>query len=119
MALIIFSTVYPLTTISIGDMESGSGSSSTFPIVPVLTFLFTLGGVLSLRKSYGNIYLIYWHLLYLFLITGVMGYGWYIMEIATLFFVMGLFAGIAMNKSPNNITKLFLSGAADILSAAL
>jgi uncharacterized ion transporter superfamily protein YfcC len=48
-----------------------------------------------------------------------MGYGWYIMEIASLFFVMGLFAGVAMNCSPNRITKLFLEGAADILSAAL
>lgn len=48
-----------------------------------------------------------------------MGYGWYVMEIATLFFVMGLAAGIANNKSPNTITKLFLEGAKDIASAAL
>jgi uncharacterized ion transporter superfamily protein YfcC len=31
------------------------------------------------------------------LITGVMGYGWYIMEITTLFFAMGIITGIAMN----------------------
>ena len=48
-----------------------------------------------------------------------MGYGWYVMEIATLFFVMGLASGIANNKSPNNITKLFLEGVKDISSAAL
>lgn len=48
-----------------------------------------------------------------------MGYGWYVMEIATLFFVMGLAAGIANNKSPNNITRLFLEGVKDIASAAL
>lgn len=119
VALILFSIQYPLTTISIGDLESGTGSSSTLPAIPALTFFFTLGGILSLRKSLWQYIL---HLLaftILFLIAGVMGYGWYIMEIATLFFVMGLFAGIGMNKSPNNITRLFLAGAADILSAAL
>lgn len=44
----------------------------------------------------------------LFLITGVMGYGWYIMEIATLFFAMGIASGIAMSYDANRITKLFL-----------
>jgi uncharacterized ion transporter superfamily protein YfcC len=48
-----------------------------------------------------------------------MGYHWYILEIATLFFVMGLSSGIAMNYSPNRITELFLAGVKDILSAAL
>jgi len=48
-----------------------------------------------------------------------MGYQWYIMKIASLFFAMGLFSGIAMNYSPNRITKLFLEGVRDILSAAL
>jgi len=33
--------------------------------------------------------------------------------------VMGLSAGIANNKSPNSITKLFLEGVKDIASAAL
>jgi uncharacterized ion transporter superfamily protein YfcC len=48
-----------------------------------------------------------------------MGYGWYIMEIATLFFAMGLLSGIAMNHSPNKLTRLFLEGSKDILSAAV
>jgi uncharacterized ion transporter superfamily protein YfcC len=41
------------------------------------------------------------------------------MKIATLFFAMGIFSGIAMNYSPNRITSLFLEGVKDILSAAL
>jgi uncharacterized ion transporter superfamily protein YfcC len=41
------------------------------------------------------------------------------MEIATLFFAMGIFAGIAANHSPNRITRLFLEGVKDILAAAL
>jgi len=48
-----------------------------------------------------------------------MGYGWYIMEIATLFFGMGLATGIAMGFSANRITRLFLDGVKDIQSAAL
>jgi len=50
---------------------------------------------------------------------GVMAYHWYIMKIATLFFAMGLFSGIAMNYSPNKITASFLEGVRDILPAAL
>lgn len=48
-----------------------------------------------------------------------MGYGWYIMEIATLFFVMGIASGLAFNYSLNEITKHFLDGVRDILSAGL
>ena len=48
-----------------------------------------------------------------------MGYGWYIEEIAGLFFAMGIFSGIAMNYNGNRITKEFLEGSRDILSAAL
>lgn len=54
-----------------------------------------------------------------FLIVGVMGYGWYVMEIATLFLAMGLASGISMGKKPNELTKLFIEGAKDILSAAM
>ena len=48
-----------------------------------------------------------------------MGYRWYIAEIATLFFAMGLATGISMNYSANRITRLFLDGVKDIQSAAL
>ena len=48
-----------------------------------------------------------------------MGYGWFVREIATLFFVMGIFSGIAMNTGANRITKLFIEGMKDILSAAV
>jgi len=48
-----------------------------------------------------------------------MGYHWYVMEIATLFFAMGISSGVAMSYSPNKITELFITGVKDILSAAL
>jgi len=41
------------------------------------------------------------------------------MKIATLFFAMGIFSGIAMKNNADQITKLFLDGAKDIMGAAL
>ena len=111
--LIIASFIYPNTTLSIGN------SSTIIPIIPILTGLFIILGPFVLRKSVHFFILNILLFTILFLIIGVMGYGWYVMEIATLFFVMGLAAGIANNKSPNTITKLFLEGVKDIASAAL
>jgi len=113
VALVIFSIAYFTTTLSIGN------SSTTFPVIPLLSALFIILGPLVLKKSVHFFILNILLFTILFLIIGVMGYGWYVMEIATLFFVMGLASGIANNKSPNNITRLFLDGAKDIASAAL
>ncbi len=117
--LIAFSIFFPESTLTIGDPASGSGTSLTFPVIPISTGLFALTAFLSLRKSVHFFILNLLGFTILFLIVGVMGYGWYIMEIATLFFAMGLFSGIAMSQSPNGITQLFLDGVKDILSAAL
>jgi uncharacterized ion transporter superfamily protein YfcC len=111
--LIAFSVMYPMTEMKIGN------ASRVVPAIPLSTGLFVIAGILSLRKA------VYFYILNLltftiiFLIIGVMGYSWYIMEIASLFFAMGLFSGIAMNYSPNEITRQFLDGARDIMSAAL
>ncbi len=111
--LVLISFLNSSTVLAIGN------SSTTIPIIPILTGLFIILGPLVLRKSVHFFILNILLFTILFLIVGVMGYGWYVMEIATLFFVMGLAAGIANNKSPNTITKLFLEGAKDIASAAL
>ncbi|TFH47755.1 MAG: YfcC family protein, partial [Bacteroidia bacterium] len=113
IAMAVFSWFYPETTMTFGD------GKANLPALPLLTALFGLTGWMALRKSVH--YFVIEILLFtiLFLITGVMGYGWYIMEIATLFFVMGLATGIAMSYPANRITKLFLDGVKDIQSAAL
>ncbi|MCG8411822.1 MAG: AbgT family transporter [Bacteroidales bacterium] len=113
VVLVIISFINPQTTLSIGN------SSTTIPIIPILAGIFVLLSPFTLRKSVHFFILNILMFTILFLIIGVMGYGWYVMEIATLFFVMGLASGIANNKSPNNITKLFLEGVKDIASAAL
>ncbi|MBN1132712.1 MAG: YfcC family protein [Bacteroidales bacterium] len=110
--MILFSVLNPTTTLHIGNSEI------TFFVLPVVTILFGLSGIWSLRKSVHFYVLNLLLFTILYLIIGVMGYGWFVREIATLFFVMGIFAGIAMNQSANKITSLFISGMRDILSAA-
>lgn len=112
-ALSIFSVLYPQTTLTIGN------SSYTFIIIPIVTALFGLLGFFSLRKSVHFFILLLLAYTILFLIIGVMGYGWYVMEIATLFMAMGIASGLAINKSADDIAKLFLEGVKDILSAAV
>lgn len=111
---IIFAAYYPATTLQIGNSVIKG-----LPLLPILTAAFILTSLFALRKT---VHLYILNLLFFtifYLITGVMGYGWYIMEIATLFFALGLAAGIANNRTPNELVKLFLDGCKDIMSAAL
>ena len=105
---------YPFTGLIIGGQD---GIKWCF--IPAITILFAITCFISLRKSSSLFVLNLLAYTIIFLIIGVMGYQWYIMEIASIFFAMGIASGIAMNKSAENITKLFLEGARDIMSAAL
>lgn len=110
----IFAFYYPSTTLKIGNSVIEG-----LPLLPVLSFAFLFTSILALRKT---VHLYILNLLFFtifYLIAGVMGYSWYIMEIATLFFALGLSAGIANNRNPNELVKLFLEGCKDIMSAAL
>ncbi|PLX12169.1 MAG: short-chain fatty acid transporter, partial [Marinilabiliales bacterium] len=113
IVLAIFSWIYPITTMSIGNTEE------ILPMVPVASGLFVLLGLLSLRKGMHFFILNLLLFTIIFLIVGVMGYSWYIMEIASLFFALGILSGIAANYGANRITKEFIDGAKDIMSAAL
>lgn len=113
LALILFSFFYPYTGITIGE------SKITLPALPVITLLFIITAYISLRKSVHFFIITILFTTILVLITGVMGYNWYIKEIASLFFAMGITTGISMNYSADRITKLFLEGVKDIQSAAI
>lgn len=112
--LIVFSVYYPWTTLKIGNRILEG-----LPLIPLLTGAFVFSSVVALKKT---VHLYILNLLFFtifYLVIGVMGYGWYIMEIATLFFALGLSAGIANGKGPNELVKLFLDGCKDIMNAAL
>jgi uncharacterized ion transporter superfamily protein YfcC len=113
IVLTIFSIIYSNTSLTIGN------SSYTFTIIPIVTALFAIIGFISLRKSVHFFILLLLAYTIIFLIIGVMGYDWYVLEIATLFMALGIASGMAVNKSADEIAKLFLEGVKDILSAAI
>ncbi len=114
VALGIFAGIYQYTPMKVGDYPPVH-----LMMVPAGAVLFFSTGFLALMKSVHFFILNLLTFTIYFLIVGVMGYSWYIMEIASLFFAMGILSGAAMNYSPNRITKLFLEGMKDILSAAV
>jgi len=113
LGITVFAVLEPASTLHIGNSEY------TFCFLPVIALLFAVSGILTLRKSVHFFILNLLVFTIIYLIVGVMGYGWFVKEIATLFFVMGIFSGVAMNRSANTITKLFIEGMRDILSAAV
>ena len=111
--LVFYAIRYPMTTMKIGN------SATTLPLLPIGAGLFMLSGFFALRKSVAYFILTLLFSTVYFLIVGVLGYDWYIMEIATLFLVMGIASGFSIGKSASDIAKLFLEGMGDILSAAV
>ncbi len=110
---ILLSFAFPMTEISL------SQSVCRLPLVPVCTGLFLLSAVPALKK---NVQLFIMDLLLttiLALVVGVLGYGWYIREIAALFLALGILSGIAYRCSLDAIMRLFLEGCKDMLTAAL
>lgn len=113
IALAVFSVIYPTTSINLG------GANITFVCLPVLTVLFAAISFYTLRKSYLFFILNILAFTIVFLVIGVLGYGWYLTEISALFLAMGVISGFAMGAGANAIAKEFIVGAKDILTAAL
>ena len=113
ISLLIFSYFYYQTNFEIGEVIA------EFPVIPILTGLFIICGGLGLRKSNQFFILTILAFTILFLIAGVMGYGWYLSEISGIFLAMGILSGFANSESVDNIIKQFLEGAKDMLSAAI
>ena len=113
ITMIVFSVYYPVSELKVGN------SSIYLPVIPLSAIVFFISGFLSLRKTVHYFILNLLAFTIVFLIIGVMGYQWYVMEIAALFLAMGVFAGFSMGKTANELTKLFIEGAKDILSAAM
>lgn len=113
LAMIIFSVLTPSMTLHVGNSEF----SGYF--LPILTGIFLITGFFSLRKSLHFYILNLLAFTIVYLIIGVMGFSWFVMEIASLFMVLGITSGIAMNKHANEMVRLFIEGMKDILGAAV
>ena len=111
--MLVYSYYYPSTSLKVGlNIVKG-------PFIPILTAFFGLTSYIALRKSLHFFVLNILAFTIFYLILGVLGYDWYIMEIAALFLAMGVFTGFAAGKKNSEITRLFLEGVKDIVSAAL
>lgn len=114
LAAIVVSAIYwPQNAIKLGS------SALMLPALPVLAVLFAITGYLAVRKSVQAFVLNVLIFTILFLVLGVTGFEWGLLELAALFFAMAIIAGISMGKDANEITKSFVTGAKDIMSAAL
>jgi uncharacterized ion transporter superfamily protein YfcC len=109
IVLIMFAVKYPESTIK----------GITGPFLPVMAALYAISSYMALRKSLPYYVLNVLIFTIFYLIIGVLGYEWYIAEIAALFFAMGIIAGFASGKNPDQIVKLFVEGVKDIVSASL
>lgn len=112
VVMVLFSVLNPRITMHVGN------SAYAGYFLPVITLLFAITGFFSLRRSIHFYILTLLMFTIVFLIVGVMGFSWYVKEIATLFLVLGLVSGIAMNSSAKEIVKQFSAGMKDILTAA-
>lgn len=113
-AVFIFCAVnFPYTDISIGNGQYH------IVLMPVVAACFILTGFLTALKSVHKFILTLLLFTIVSLVIGVLGYDWYVMEIAALFFAMGITTGLAYSIRFDKTIRLFLDGCKDIMVAAL
>lgn len=113
IVLTVYAVKYPVTHMIV-DLSTVSA-----PLLPVLAGLFFISSYITLRRSIHFFVLNILAFTMVYLVVGVLGYQWYIMEIAALFLAMGIITGFASGKKPGETTKLFVEGVKDIVSASL
>ena len=111
--LAVFSVAYPVTVFRIGNL------SISWYALPVCSAGFALAGWFGLRRSFHFFILSILAFTVVFLVIGVMGYGWYLPEISAIFLAMGILSGFAAGRGADAMISLFLEGAKDMLSAAI
>ena len=113
--LILFSIYYAPDCI----ITLGQAKFETPWLLWALTGLFAAVSIPALLKSSKMFILNMLMFCILFMVVGVMGYGWYLQEICALFLGLAVASGIAAGYSADDIAKEFIAGAKDIFSAAL
>ena len=115
VALVLFSAFYASGCV----VKVGQGEFAAPWLLWAAAGLFVLSSVLSLRSSAQMYILNLLMFTIVFMVIGVMGYGWYLSEICALFLALGVAAGVSAGNSADSIAKEFIAGAKDIFSAAL
>lgn len=120
MALLTVVTV--LFSVSYADECSIKLGQSEFAapwLMWVADAFFVFFSIMSLRTSVRMYILNLLMFTIVYMVIGVMGYGWYLPEICALFMALGVSSGFSAGYSADNISKEFIAGAKDIFSAAL
>lgn len=115
VSLVLFSLYYGADCV----INVGQNSFATPWLLWTLTVLFVAFSIVSLLKSAKFFILNLLMFTIVFMVAGVMGYGWYLSEICALFMALAVAAGLAADYSADDIAKNFIEGAKDIFSAAL
>ncbi len=96
-----------------------SEASFSMPFFWLSALFFPIWVVFLARSSFRYFILILLAWVVILLITGVMAYGWYIREIAALFFAYGVLVGLVWGISGDDFVKKFFQGISDIATGAL
>lgn len=115
VALILFSVFYA----SDCNIKLGQSVYDAPLLLWIVDALFVVFSLLSLRTSVRMYILNMLMFTIVYMVMGVMGYGWYLPEICALFMALGVAAGFSAGYSADEISKEFMAGAKDIFSAAL
>ncbi len=113
--LVLFSVFYSEGCV----ITIGNGVFETPWMMWALTSVFAVVSIWSLMSSTKMFILVTLLFTIVFMVIGVMGYGWYLPEICALFMGMAVAVGFAADYSADEIAKEFIAGAKDIFSAAL
>ena len=115
LSLFLFSVNYASECV----VKVGQGEFAAPWLLWAASGLFVLLSLISLRRSAQMYVLNLLMFTIVFMVIGVMGYGWYLSEICALFLALGIASGISAGGSADSIAKEFIAGAKDIFSAAL
>lgn len=112
---VAFSFVYGADCV----VKIGQGTYSAPWLLWAADAFFVAFSLLSLRSSSQMYILNMLMFTIVYMVVGVMGYGWYLPEICALFLLLAIASGFAAGYSADRISKEFIAGAKDIFSAAL
>ena len=115
LVLTIFTIIYASSC----NIKIGSSVFNTPWLMWILSTAFIGISVFMLLKSRQMFIMNLLLFTVVFMVVGVMGYGWYLSEICALFLALGISAGISAGYDADSVVKEFLNGAKDIFSAAL
>ena len=101
------------------SVNIGSSSFDAPWLLWVVDAIFVIFAFIAIRKSSQMFILALLIFTIIFMVVGVMGYGWYLPEICALFLALAIASGLSAGYSSDTVAKEFVNGAKDIFSAAL